>query len=386
MAELPDLNDLMATDALLDALGAGEQVDGHDPVAGPLAALAGFAQADPLPQADPQPVRVTPTPQASEPAPAPHAHRTFGTRAERRFALRSLAAGVAVVGVVSTGGISAAVTGDPFRPVDIVLDQMVPGRADKAPPPERPDGEVTEGFGPVAESQTRSPSGADADTVSEPLIFADAVRALGRHTPADDTGTGPAAPGSSTGASAGSQPAPPAGGSDAGTDAEAPGSETSQEAPSGSTDTGSSAPGATQPAPPAENSTGDDGSSTTTEPAPEPTPEPSPEPTPEPAPSPEPTPEPLPEVREPARGDQPDVPGSDGQPTDGWVDLPPCSPAEPGTEPGTDADTGPGSDAGLPEASSDAPYTARTGRTLSAGTSASDLPSQPTPDTPQLPC
>lgn len=113
---MPDLADLAATDALLDALGSRQTSFSDDPAVDPLLALAALAQDPPLP------------PMVEIPA-------AFDLRsvADRRFALRSLAAGVAAVGVLSTGGVSAAMTGDPLRPVETVLNQFS-GHQQKVPP------------------------------------------------------------------------------------------------------------------------------------------------------------------------------------------------------------------------------------------------------------
>ncbi|MPZ93936.1 MAG: hypothetical protein GEU96_03275 [Propionibacteriales bacterium] len=113
---MPDLADLAATDALLDALGSRQTSFSDDPAVDPLLALAALAQDPPLP------------PMVEIPA-------AFDLRSvtDRRFALRSLAAGVAAVGVLSTGGVSAAMTGDPLRPVETVLNQFS-GHQEKMPP------------------------------------------------------------------------------------------------------------------------------------------------------------------------------------------------------------------------------------------------------------
>ncbi|HET7325649.1 MAG TPA: anti-sigma-D factor RsdA [Nocardioidaceae bacterium] len=132
---MPDLRDVLATDALLDALACGEPVDAHDPAVAPLTALAGLVREAPMPEADYDVVpEVAAGPLVAVPSRRPAGAGPLGSMVDRRFALRSLAAGVAVVGVVCTGGISAAVTGDPLYPMRTIIDHMAPGEQGKILP------------------------------------------------------------------------------------------------------------------------------------------------------------------------------------------------------------------------------------------------------------
>lgn len=172
MADVPDLPDVMATDALLDQLAAGQQLEVDDPAAAPLATLTTLVQQPPLPEPSPA-LRA-----------AAAAGRTLGALADRRFALRSLAAAAAVVGVVCTGGFSAAVTGDPLYPVRSIIDQvspMSPGERGKIPSYliDSDDEEST------AQGAQQAP--ADTDTDTEPRLY-----------PADDPTTSVAGPVSGT--------------------------------------------------------------------------------------------------------------------------------------------------------------------------------------------
>ncbi|HEX2177660.1 MAG TPA: hypothetical protein VHG70_17285 [Nocardioidaceae bacterium] len=101
-----DLDDVCHDDRLIEAAARGEHLDGTDPAAGPLLALSRVADARPLPRLD------------LDPGMFADPYRN------RRYAVRSLAAALATVATLSTSGVAAVVTGDPFRPAKAVWEQI----------------------------------------------------------------------------------------------------------------------------------------------------------------------------------------------------------------------------------------------------------------------
>ena len=103
---MADLDALWHDDRLIEAAASGDFLDTDDPAAGALMALARVAD-DPLPPLDVDQLIA-------------QAERHASTR----YAVRSLAAAVAVVATMSASGVSAVVTGDPFRPAKAVWQQI----------------------------------------------------------------------------------------------------------------------------------------------------------------------------------------------------------------------------------------------------------------------
>jgi hypothetical protein len=101
-----DLDALWHDDRLIEAAAHGDILDTDDPAAGALMALARVGD-DPLPPLDID-------------ALIHQAERHASTR----YAVRSLAAAVTVVATLSASGVSAVVTGDPFRPAKAVWQQI----------------------------------------------------------------------------------------------------------------------------------------------------------------------------------------------------------------------------------------------------------------------
>jgi hypothetical protein len=96
-----ELHEIWRDDRLIEAAARGDlhhTEAADDPAVGPLCALAQVADARPLPRLDVDPADLVAS---------PHNHR---------YAVRSLAVAVAAVATLSTSGVSAVVTGDPFRP------------------------------------------------------------------------------------------------------------------------------------------------------------------------------------------------------------------------------------------------------------------------------
>jgi hypothetical protein len=104
-----DLHEIWRDDRLIEAAARGDLQhldDVHDPAAGPLCALAGVADARPLPRLDVDPAVL------------------LDNRRHHRYAVRSLAVAVTAVATLSTSGVAAVVTGDPLRPAKAVWHQI----------------------------------------------------------------------------------------------------------------------------------------------------------------------------------------------------------------------------------------------------------------------
>jgi hypothetical protein len=107
-----DLDDVWRDDQLIEALASGEPVDTADPAAAPLRALTGLVDAAPIPDYDIRDLE------------------TLGnivvldTGRSRRVAVRSLAVALTAVATLSTSGVAAVVTGDPFQPAKVVWHQI----------------------------------------------------------------------------------------------------------------------------------------------------------------------------------------------------------------------------------------------------------------------
>ncbi len=111
---MDDLEGLWRDDRLVEAAARGEHLDSSDPAAGPLAALSRLTDARPLPRLDLDAAAVT------------------DARRNHRYAVRSLAVAVTAVVTLSTSGVAAVVTGDPFRPAKAVWQQIQQHTVDKA--------------------------------------------------------------------------------------------------------------------------------------------------------------------------------------------------------------------------------------------------------------
>ncbi|MDQ4084433.1 MAG: hypothetical protein M3165_01315 [Actinomycetota bacterium] len=104
-----ELHEIWRDDRLIEGAARGDlhHAAGADDVAvAPLCALAQVADARPLPRLDVDPAEVV------------------AGRRNHRYAVRSLAVAVAAVATLSTSGVSAVVTGDPFRPAKAVWHQI----------------------------------------------------------------------------------------------------------------------------------------------------------------------------------------------------------------------------------------------------------------------
>jgi hypothetical protein len=107
-----DLGDVWRDDQLIEALASGRSVDTADPAAAPLRALTGLVDAAPIPDYDVRDLE------------------TLGdivridTGRGHRFAVRSLAVALTAVATLSTSGVAAVVTGDPFQPAKVVWHQI----------------------------------------------------------------------------------------------------------------------------------------------------------------------------------------------------------------------------------------------------------------------
>jgi anti-sigma-D factor RsdA-like protein len=107
-----DLDDVWRDDQLIEALASGEPVDTTDSAAAPLRALTGLVDAAPIPDYD---IR--------------HLENlgnivVLDTGRSHRFAVRSLAVALTAVATLSTSGVAAVVTGDPFQPAKVVWHQI----------------------------------------------------------------------------------------------------------------------------------------------------------------------------------------------------------------------------------------------------------------------
>jgi len=102
-----DLYEVWRDDRLIEAAARGDLLElEDDPAAGPLVALAVLADGGSPPRLDvDEAVRVDP-------------------HTSQRYAVRSLAVAVTVVATLSTSGVAAVVTGDPFRPAKAVWHQI----------------------------------------------------------------------------------------------------------------------------------------------------------------------------------------------------------------------------------------------------------------------
>ena len=104
-----DLDDVRRDDQLIEALANGEPVDTTDPAVAPLRALTGLVDAEPIPDYD---IRGLENIVLLE------------TGRSRRLAVRSLAVALTAVATLSTSGVAAVVTGDPFQPAKVVWHQI----------------------------------------------------------------------------------------------------------------------------------------------------------------------------------------------------------------------------------------------------------------------
>jgi hypothetical protein len=108
-----DLDDVWRDDQLIEALASGDPVDTDDPAAAPLRALTGLVDAAPIPDYD---VRDLPN--------LGDAVMLDTGRNNHRLAVRSLAVALTAVATLSTSGVAAVVTGDPFQPAKVVWHQI----------------------------------------------------------------------------------------------------------------------------------------------------------------------------------------------------------------------------------------------------------------------
>jgi hypothetical protein len=102
-----DLYEVWRDDRLIEAAARGDLVElENDPAAGPLLALTELADSRPLPRLDIDGAALV------------------DSRRNHRYAVRSLAVAVTAVATLSTSGVAAVVTGDPFRPAKAVWHQI----------------------------------------------------------------------------------------------------------------------------------------------------------------------------------------------------------------------------------------------------------------------
>jgi len=104
-----DLDDVWRDDQLIEALANGEPVDTTDPAVAPLRALTGLVDAEPIPDYDIRGLENI---------------VMLDTGRSRRLAVRSLAVALTAVATLSTSGVAAVVTGDPFQPAKVVWHQI----------------------------------------------------------------------------------------------------------------------------------------------------------------------------------------------------------------------------------------------------------------------
>ncbi len=104
-----DLDDVWRDDQLIEALANGEPVDTTDPAVAPLRALTGLVDAAPIPDYDIRGLENI---------------VMLDTGRSRRLAVRSLAVALTAVATLSTSGVAAVVTGDPFQPAKVVWHQI----------------------------------------------------------------------------------------------------------------------------------------------------------------------------------------------------------------------------------------------------------------------
>jgi Anti-sigma-D factor RsdA to sigma factor binding region len=104
-----DLDDVWRDDQLIEALANGEPVDTTDPAVAPLRALTGLVDAEPIPDYDIRGLENI---------------VMLDTGRSRRLAVRSLAVALTAVATLSTSGVAAVVTGDPFQPAKAVWHQI----------------------------------------------------------------------------------------------------------------------------------------------------------------------------------------------------------------------------------------------------------------------
>jgi hypothetical protein len=107
-----DLDDVWRDDQLIEALASGEPVDTTDPATAPLRALTGLVDAAPIPDYDIRDLE--------------HLCNivAFDSGRSHRVAVRSLAVALTAVATLSTSGVAAVVTGDPFQPAKVVWHQI----------------------------------------------------------------------------------------------------------------------------------------------------------------------------------------------------------------------------------------------------------------------
>jgi hypothetical protein len=122
-----DLDDVWRDDQLIEALASGEPVDTTDPAAAPLRALTGLVDAAPIPDYD-----IRDLENLGDLGNLGNLGNlgTLGdivmidTGRSHRFAVRSLAVALTAVATLSTSGVAAVVTGDPFQPAKAVWHQI----------------------------------------------------------------------------------------------------------------------------------------------------------------------------------------------------------------------------------------------------------------------
>lgn len=107
-----DLDDVWRDDQLIEALASGEPVDPTDPAAAPLRALTGLVDAAPIPD-----YTIRDLENLSNIV-------MLDSGRSHRFAVRSLAVALTAVATLSTSGVAAVVTGDPFQPAKAVWHQI----------------------------------------------------------------------------------------------------------------------------------------------------------------------------------------------------------------------------------------------------------------------
>jgi Anti-sigma-D factor RsdA to sigma factor binding region len=110
-----DLDDVWRDDQLIEALASGQPVDTTDPATAPLRALTGLVDAAPIPDYDVRDL---------ENLGNLHNLVMLDTGRSRRVAVRSLAVALTAVATLSTSGVAAVVTGDPFQPAKVVWHQI----------------------------------------------------------------------------------------------------------------------------------------------------------------------------------------------------------------------------------------------------------------------
>jgi hypothetical protein len=139
-----DLDEVWRDDQLIERLARGEAPD--DPALAPLLALSRVADAAPAPAPDLDPAALV------------------DDGKHRRYAVRSLAVAVTAVVTLSTSGVAAVVTGDPFRPAKAVWQEIQEQTGSGVVQVE--SGEAM-GAALPADSSADADTGGDADTLGD---------------------------------------------------------------------------------------------------------------------------------------------------------------------------------------------------------------------------